>query len=108
MAVTEVLKKIFIFPIRIYQKYISPMKPPCCRFTPTCSQYAVEAISEWGVILGPILALGRILRCNPFSKGGHDPVPENKLRRRRLEKRKAKKAKKASESEKNTEIQNES
>lgn len=85
------LKKLFILPIRFYQKYISPAKPPCCRFTPTCSQYAIEAILEWGVIVGLCLAVFRILRCNPFGKGGYDPVPVNKRRRRRLEKRRKRK-----------------
>lgn len=70
------------------------MKPRCCRFTPSCSQYAIEAILEWGVIIGILMAFWRILRCNPFSKGGEDPVPENKLKRRFLEKRRLKKAKK--------------
>ncbi|MBR2986440.1 MAG: membrane protein insertion efficiency factor YidD [Clostridia bacterium] len=86
------MKRIVIFPIRLYQKYLSPAKPPCCRFTPTCSQYAIDAVLEWGVIIGLLLALWRILRCNPFSKGGEDPVPVNRLKRRFLEKRKLKKA----------------
>jgi len=86
------IKRIVIFPIRLYQKYLSPAKPPCCRFTPTCSQYAIDAVLEWGVIIGLLLALWRILRCNPFSKGGEDPVPVNRLKRRFLEKRKLKKA----------------
>lgn len=85
------LKKLFILPIRFYQKFISPRKAPCCRFTPTCSQYAIEAIQEWGVIVGLVLALWRVLRCNPFGKFGEDPVPVNKLKRNFLAKRKAKK-----------------
>ena len=89
------LKKLFILPIRFYQKFISPHKAPCCRFTPSCSQYAVEAILEWGVIIGIVLAIWRILRCNPFGKCGEDPVPVNKLKRRFLAKRKAKKEAKA-------------
>lgn len=88
------LKKLFILPIRFYRKFISPNKPPCCRFSPTCSQYAIEAITEWGVVVGLALALWRILRCNPFCKGGHDPVPVNRRRRARLEKRKRKKEEK--------------
>lgn len=88
------IKAIFIFPIRLYQKYLSPLKPPSCRFTPSCSQYAIEAILEWGVIIGLILAFWRILRCNPFCKGGEDPVPLNQLKRRFLEKRRLKKAQK--------------
>ncbi|MBQ7500755.1 MAG: membrane protein insertion efficiency factor YidD [Clostridia bacterium] len=74
------MKQIFIFPIGLYRKYISPLKPPSCRFTPTCSRYAIEAIEEWGVIIGLGLAFWRVLRCNPFSKGGYDPVPKRKNR----------------------------
>lgn len=62
--------------IRFYQIAISPLKPyPTCRFTPTCSQYAIEAIKKHGPIKGGGLAVFRILRCNPFCKGGYDPVP---------------------------------
>jgi hypothetical protein len=61
--------------ITIYRKFISPMKPPCCRFVPTCSQYAYEAITKYGLIKGGFLSVKRILRCNPFCKGGYDPVP---------------------------------
>jgi len=87
------IKALFILPIKGYQKFISPLKRPCCRFSPSCSQYAIEAILEWGVIIGILLAFWRILRCNPFSKGGEDPVPENKLKRRFLENMRLKKAK---------------
>lgn len=76
------LKSVFIAPIRFYQKHISPNKAPCCKYMPTCSQYAVEAIEEWGVIRGLALAIWRVLRCNPFSKGGFDPVPDNPRRKR--------------------------
>ncbi|MCI5473585.1 MULTISPECIES: membrane protein insertion efficiency factor YidD [Treponema] len=61
--------------IRIYQKYISPLFPGCCRFTPTCSEYAIEAIKKYGSGKGTFLAIKRIIRCNPYSKGGYDPVP---------------------------------
>ncbi len=62
--------------IRFYQKYLSPLKGhSCCKYTPTCSQYALEAIKKYGCIKGTLLAGWRILRCNPFSKGGYDPVP---------------------------------
>lgn len=71
-------------PIRFYRRCISPLKTPCCRFTPTCSAYALEALLEWGAIRGSALAIWRILRCNPFGKAGHDPVPVN---RRRLARR---------------------
>ncbi|MBE6562228.1 MAG: membrane protein insertion efficiency factor YidD [Ruminococcaceae bacterium] len=83
------LKAPFIFLIRLYQKILSPLKPPSCRFTPTCSNYAIEAIKEWGIIIGLALALWRILRCNPFSKGGYDPVPRRKRKRRQNEKQSA-------------------
>ena len=86
------LKKLAIAPSRFYQKYLSPLQPPCCRFTPTCSQYAIDAIAEWGVIVGLLLAFWRILRCNPYSRGGEDPVPVNRLKRRFLKKRRLKKA----------------
>ena len=72
------MKYIGIFLVRFYQKFISPLKPPCCRFRPTCSAYAIEAFKEWGFIVGVALTAWRILRCNPFSKGGYDPVPKRK------------------------------
>lgn len=74
------MKRPLIWLIRFYQKNISPRKKPCCRFTPTCSQYAVEAISMYGAFKGGFMALWRILRCNPFFKGGYDPVPEKKVK----------------------------
>ena len=64
--------------IRFYQRQISPLFPPCCRFTPTCSQYALEAIQVHGAAKGVFLALKRILRCNPLFPGGYDPVPPRK------------------------------
>lgn len=66
---------LLILPIRFYQKYISPLKPPTCRFTPTCSQYAIEAIRKHGPFKGLYLAVWRILRCNPWGGSGYDPVP---------------------------------
>lgn len=65
-----------IQPIRFYQMYISPLKGPCCRFTPTCSQYAVEALRKHGPFKGGALAIWRILRCNPWGGYGYDPVPD--------------------------------
>lgn len=70
------MKKILIAGIRFYQKYLSPMKRTRCPYIPTCSQYGLEAIEKYGAIKGSLLALWRILRCNPFSKGGFDPVPK--------------------------------
>jgi len=72
------LKKLFILCIHGYQKYLSPLKSNHCKYTPTCSQYAIEALEKHGLIKGMLLAVWRILRCNPFSKGGYDPVPEKK------------------------------
>ena len=69
------MKKLFLFLIRFYRRHISPLKQPCCRFIPTCSQYAYEAVSKYGALRGGLLSLKRILRCHPFSRGGYDPVP---------------------------------
>lgn len=69
------LKSIFLGMIKLYRNYISPLKPPCCRFFPTCSEYAALAIEKYGAAYGSYLAFRRILRCNPFCKGGYDPVP---------------------------------
>jgi len=70
------MKTILKFFIKIYRKFISPLKPPCCRFSPTCSEYAFQAIDRFGAIRGSLLAIWRVLRCNPFCKGGYDPVPD--------------------------------
>ena len=69
------MSKLLIVLIKFYQKNISPRKISCCRFMPTCSAYAIEAIRVHGAIKGSALAIWRILRCNPFCKGGYDPVP---------------------------------
>ena len=69
------MKKIIIFSIKFYQKYISPMKSTKCPYYPTCSNYGLEAVEKYGVLKGSLLTIWRILRCNPFSKGGYDPVP---------------------------------
>ena len=76
------MKYLMIWLIRLYRKIISPLKPPCCRFTPSCSAYAIEAFQKRGFFIGLILTVWRILRCNPFSKGGYDPVPEKGLKNR--------------------------
>ena len=66
--------KILISAVKFYQKWLSPLKPPSCRFVPTCSTYAIEALQKYGVWRGTFLTLKRILRCNPFCKGGYDPL----------------------------------
>ena len=73
---TKLLKKIIIALIRFYQLALSPLKQPPCRFSPTCSQYSIEAIERFGVIKGTYLSVRRILKCHPFHEGGYDPVPE--------------------------------
>ncbi|MBE6827159.1 MAG: membrane protein insertion efficiency factor YidD [Ruminococcaceae bacterium] len=74
------MKNIAIKFIKFYQRRISPLFPPQCKYYPTCSHYAVTAIERFGIVKGGLLAVWRILRCNPFSKGGIDPVPEKKTR----------------------------
>jgi hypothetical protein len=69
------LRELVVAPIRLYQRFLSPLKPPTCRFQPTCSAYAVEAVRVHGVFKGLVLSTWRLLRCQPFSKGGLDPVP---------------------------------
>ncbi len=66
---------LFIWPIRLYQMTLSKALPPLCRFEPSCSRYAVQAIERHGALRGSILAVLRVMRCNPFSEGGYDPVP---------------------------------
>ena len=70
---------VFLAPIRLYQRFISPALPRRCKYEPTCSAYAVDAVRELGVIRGSILAGWRLLRCNPWSHGGWDPVADRKL-----------------------------
>jgi len=69
------MKWFFLMLIKFYQKVISPLKPPTCRFAPTCSHYAHQAIVKHGAIKGSYLAIRRILKCHPFHPGGFDPVP---------------------------------
>jgi len=69
------MKRVLTAPIRFYQRFISPYLPPMCRYQPSCSHYAVEAIEVHGALLGLLLALRRVLRCNIFFPGGYDPVP---------------------------------
>ena len=69
------MKYLFIFLVRFYQVVVSPLKPPTCRYTPTCSQYALEALKKYGAFKGSWLALQRIARCHPWGGCGYDPVP---------------------------------
>ncbi|MDR2618317.1 MAG: membrane protein insertion efficiency factor YidD [Treponema sp.] len=69
-------RRVVLLLIQFYQSAVSPFFPPCCRYTPTCSAYAYEAVERYGCIRGLFLALRRLLRCHPFHAGGYDPVPE--------------------------------
>lgn len=73
------MKKFLLAGIQFYRKFISPMTPPTCRFSPTCSQYGLEAIETHGALKGSYLTVIRILKCHPFHPGGFDPVPEKKV-----------------------------
>ena len=73
----KLLEDIFIFPVKVYQKVISPLIGPTCRFQPTCSHYMIDAIREWGVIKGLYLGIRRILKCHPWGPHGEDRVPKN-------------------------------
>ena len=68
------LSKLLIYLVRFYQKYISPLKGPTCRFYPTCSQYSIEAIKKYGALKGIYLTMRRLLKCHPFHTGGYDPL----------------------------------
>ena len=69
------MKRFMLWLLKFYKRYISPLLPPSCRYLPTCSEYAMQAIEKYGPWKGGWLALKRILRCHPFHKGGYDPVP---------------------------------
>ena len=85
LFVLSIPGKILSLPVAAYRRFLSPAKgSPSCRFSPTCSEYALVSFREWGAVIGGALALWRVLRCNPFSKGGEDPVPVNPVRRRIL------------------------
>ena len=75
MRLREIPRRIVLLPIRGYQKFISPGLPPSCRFSPSCSQYALEAVSKHGALKGMWLGARRLVRCHPFNPGGYDPVP---------------------------------
>lgn len=69
------MKRFFLLLVRGYQRFISPMSPPSCRFTPSCSQYSYEAIEKYGAIKGLWLSIRRVGRCHPWNMGGYDPIP---------------------------------
>jgi len=69
------MKQAVQFGLRMYRQFLSPMLPHACRFVPTCSEYAIEAVERHGVLQGTLLAAGRLLRCHPFARVGYDPVP---------------------------------
>ncbi len=75
------MKRVLLSLTRFYRKHISPHLPPMCRYYPTCSCYAIEAIETHGALRGGLLALWRVLRCNPLSNGGYDPVPPKRNNR---------------------------
>ena len=76
---------LLLAPIRIYQRFVSPALPRRCKYHPTCSAYAIDAVREFGILRGAVLAAWRLLRCNPLSRGGYDPVEAQTLFRRRRE-----------------------
>jgi uncharacterized protein len=73
--------RLVVVAIELYRTYVSPLRLPTCRFTPTCSQYAVEALTEYGLVRGGWLALQRLTKCGPWHRGGWDPIPERKTAR---------------------------
>ncbi|MAR44220.1 MAG: membrane protein insertion efficiency factor YidD [Flavobacteriaceae bacterium] len=73
--IANLFKFLFINIIKIYQRFISPFFPSSCKFSPSCSKYGIEAINKYGSVKGVFLTIKRILRCNPWSKGGYDPIP---------------------------------
>lgn len=72
-ALRRLLARAILFAVRFYQSAISPLHGPCCRFTPTCSEYCVQAIQKYGIVKGLLKTAWRVLRCAPWSKGGYDP-----------------------------------
>lgn len=68
------MRRAFILPVRLYQRIISPILPPACRYTPTCSEYTAQAIERYGVVVGSLKGMRRLLRCHPWGGSGHDPL----------------------------------
>tara|TARA_Y100000768_G_scaffold342835_1_gene288151 strand:+ start:1082 stop:1321 length:240 start_codon:yes stop_codon:yes gene_type:complete len=75
LLISNLFKLLFINLIKIYQRFVSPFFPSSCKFSPSCSKYGIEAISKYGFLKGSVLTIKRILKCNPWSKGGYDPIP---------------------------------
>ena len=75
LFISNLFKLLFINFIKIYQRFVSPFFPSSCKFSPSCSKYGIEAITKYGVLKGSVLTIKRILKCNPWSKGGYDPIP---------------------------------
>ncbi|MEX1001445.1 MAG: membrane protein insertion efficiency factor YidD [Crocinitomicaceae bacterium] len=82
----KVIKAIFIFPVKVYQYVISPIFPASCRYHPTCSNYMIQAIKEWGPLRGSWMGLKRISTCHPWGGMGEDPVPENPKKQKKTSK----------------------
>ena len=76
---SRIARAVAVAPIAVYQRVLSPFLPRRCKYEPTCSHYAVDAIGEYGILRGAVLALWRLLRCNPWSYGGYDPVEDQRL-----------------------------
>ncbi|ARP51214.1 MULTISPECIES: membrane protein insertion efficiency factor YidD [Caproicibacterium] len=81
------MKRLLLWLLHFYQRNISPLHGPCCKYIPTCSNYAIEAVERFGPLKGGLLALWRVLRCNPFSRGGYDPVPEKRGKKEKKQKK---------------------
>jgi uncharacterized protein len=78
-AASRATRRLVVAPITLYQRLVSPLFPRRCRYEPTCSRYAVRAIGEYGILKGSVLAVWRLLRCNPWSRGGYDPVDAQRV-----------------------------
>jgi len=74
------MKRAVLAALRFYKAQISPALPPACRYTPTCSEYAIEAVEQYGALRGTAMAVRRVVSCNPFARGGYDPVPQRVAR----------------------------
>ncbi len=87
----KLLTQILLLPVHFYRHFISPLTPPSCRYTPTCSQYTIEALRKHGPFKGMYLSVKRILSCNPWGGSGYDPVPEPKPKKQKTSRKQSKK-----------------